>query len=128
MDTIDPIFSWPALALIVATTAFTQALKVTFDYALGSQSAAPSPTATVRSGSDLRKQHPVFNECVLPMVPLAVGVVFAFVIRTITPELLGDRSPFRYVSWGIVAGMLGDYLYARLHGIMRIARGVSRAG
>lgn len=139
MAIIDLIFSWSALAMVVACITTVQVIKIAIDYGFGARTETSSNRAVkraVRTGADLRKQHEVFNELVLPAIAIVVGIVLALCVAPLRPAFLESdvywdprlaRST-RFALWGGLLGVLADYCYTRLHRIGRILRGASRAG
>ena len=132
MNPLYVIFCWQTELLALAASLVTQLAKMQIDWFLAGRMA--SLRASLRSGADLRRQHPVLNQFLLPVLPIFAGVLLAVIvpIPPVLKQFLGahpsrPRELTSIAAWGAIGGLLGDYFYSRIHQARRAIR-AQRAG
>jgi hypothetical protein len=130
-DPLSLLASWQVCVLALVTLLLTQATKTLLDYFLASREGGLR--AAVRTGADLRRQHPVVTQLLVPLLPVLFGVLIALTLPPIRPTALEhwvqyskEPSWLAHLVWGIYCGILADYTFSHVHDARRAAR--QRAG
>jgi hypothetical protein len=134
MNPLSLIFSWDTVVVAVAASVLTQLAKLGIDYLVGIEQS--SARARLRSGADVRKHRPALSKVALPVLPLFFGFVLGAILP-LGPDVLiafagqtgktGVSPAVLFGAWGLVAGLLGDYVYTHIHDAWRAVQN-HRAG
>jgi hypothetical protein len=135
MNPISLVYSLETLLIAVLAITLTQLAKLGIDIVLSDD--RKLQRAAIRNGADVRKQHPVLSQVVLPLLPLLFGFALPILLN-LGPDVLieyakahgntsGDNK-LLFGAWGVMCGAIGDYLYSRGHDTLRVAKGSNRAG
>jgi hypothetical protein len=129
-DPLHLLASWQVIVITLAALALTQITKKLLDYFLASREGGLR--AAVRTGADLRRQHPLISQVLMPALPIVFAVVLALTVP-VHPEELEHWVALRkepawlsYTVWGVYCGVMADYLFSHGHDAQRAAR--NRAG
>jgi hypothetical protein len=124
MDLFALLISWETIVMAVFASALTQLTKLVIEIQLAE--VKPDLRTAKRSGADARKLRPVITQVLLPLLPLLFGALFG-VLTWRAALLHGIDDARSCVSWGVLSGLIGEYVYSRVHGLRRAVRD-NRAG
>lgn len=124
MNLIALMLAWQTLIAAIFAVSTTQLTKTLIEYQLAE--VKPDLRTAKRSGADARKLRPVLTHIVIPTLPLLYGALLGIGAWAIA-LLYGIDDLGSYVAWGVLSGLMGEYVYGRVHDLRRAVRD-NRAG